>query len=1178
MRNLITLLSAVVLSIIGHVVSRAEVITDPSQLSNTKVYTINTARGYFTLDLTETKAVASHLRDSGAETETFIENEQALQDEESRQFGILNIDGLFYIYNLKLKKFARLHDQTLEFYPCAGNGFAFTTDGLEGAPLRIRMPMWGDNGYSKYFLNNNGGGAWVLNKYNAVDAGNSLMIEEVEGKTLDLDEAMSVFNAKNDRIDPHCVYYISAKRISDWAVATNGINIVGTIDGTGSNPTAADVDKQWAFYRDGAKTYLFSVGMKKFVDKNGQLTTSKDEFANVDFIYSNDATYPFLLYIVDNGKWFNGQGNGGMVINYWNSNYDDGNRVDIVEVSGEDAYDDMQAFFETPSWDITYRLFFEGEEVATAVRNMTLGTEAELPANMIYGSCEYEYSPEIIQDGSDVRVDVMWLGPFEFSKSYEDATWYNMLFNRENEGRDGKWYAYWEEGTEPYFPKYNADEATRSAPQCQWAFVGNPYQLKIYNKAAGPDVTLKFEVVRDVKYDRDANAAVLRPGDNYWFAREYNPGPDLNVIDAEEFSLGLNVDGAIYRMNQVGGASEKSYFGLWTGFDQGSGVSVEEVPNIDVTDVFYDVYYDDKLVASDKVIGQEVGALIVDAPASLLRDFVELDFDMNTKVEKDLHVRVDAIWNGPVELAKDFESAHWYDMSVRGNWYVTSDSVNAEGALMTVEANAIGLSEDAYQWSFVGDPWHVQIYNKAKGSSQVYAWTEAAGQNIPVFVDPSTENYWEIRQLSLAEEQYANSFMLTIPSIGWQLNQNGGAGGPLKIWSSTTRADVGSAFTVFGVPTDFAQFVVEEIAPVMEIETTWCNWTDAARAAIGYKPEYKQSCSLEQYKALRNTIQAMKSDINNFLLPETGFYRLLNQWYGEYINMETDLVNGSFDDTTASTVVKLTKVGDRQYTIQTQNEYFQPLVRSTTMITDPMTPVTFEIFVPEPGYAAFNGTLKPEDESDADAINAYNFAFMHQRQERDLVGWDKGSPASHWQLFDAKTITVKTGANGLTTLYAPFAVQASTGVSPCVGKIESDHLELTGIQGVVPALTPMVIKAEQGDYQLAIVNSDAAPSEGNDLKGELLQSKPAFAMTLEGEGDELAFYTFTGEAIEANKAYLRLEDTSIERFPIHFGDLTGIDTMTSDEATQQMFDLSGRRVNKANKGVYIITGKKMVVK
>lgn len=248
------------------------------------------------------------------------------------------------------------------------------------------------------------------------------------------------------------------------------------------------------------------------------------------------------------------------------------------------------------------------------------------------------------------------------------------------------------------------------------------------------------------------------------------------------------------------------------------------------------------------------------------------------------------------------------------------------------------------------------------------------------------------------------------------------------------------------------------------------------------------------------------------------------------------------------------------------------------MITDPMTPVTFEIFVPEPGFAAFNGTLKPEDESDADAINAYNFAFLHQRQERDMVGWDKGSPASHWQLFDAKSITVKTGANGMTTLYAPFAIQASTGVSPCVGKIESDHLELTGVQGVVPALTPMVIIAEQGDYQLAIVNSDAAPIEGNDLKGELLQSKPAFAMTLEGEGDELAFYTFTGEAIEANKAYLRLEDTSIEKFPIHVGDLTGIDTMTSDEAAQQMFDLSGRRVNKANKGVYIIDGKKMVVK
>ena len=1174
----------------GYSLVKADVITDPSQLSNTKVYTINTARGYLNLDTEESFLTSSLVTDKDPESPTYnqfvVENEIASPDEDARQFGILLIDGKYYLYSPKLKMFAMLHNQTLEFHPSAGTGLAFTKDGQEGAPLRLKVFGWGDAGDQAYYINNNGN--IVLNKYTTVDPGNSLMVEEVEGATLDFDEAMEVFNADNEWFDSHHVYYISTDptRMGQWGIDTDGLSVTGTReDADFSNPACADDDRKWAFYKDGSKTYLFNVGMKMFLSKNtkpmsiggsnmevGQLTTSKDEFASVKFVLSNNDNYPFTFYIEDNGRWFNGQGKGCMTVNTWRSNFDEGNRQMITEVEGEDAYEDMLEFFETPSWDITYRLMFEGQEVATVVRNMTKGFEAKLPDDMIFSSCSYEYSTDIITSNEDVEVEVIWEGPFEFSESYDEAIWYNLLFDRENEGRDGRWYAYWEEGTEPYYPKKNADDALRSAPQCQWAFVGSPYKFVIYNKAGGPDMTLANK-----GFDNGGNTAgatVLRPGEHYWIAKDYDPALD-------EFSIGVDVNGTFCRINQVGGASASSYFGLWTGFDVGSMLMTEDVPEVEVTDVFYDVYYEGEMVASAKLIGQQVDENIGDIPSSLIRDFVDLDFDLNVKVEPDLHVPVTATWVGPFELAKDFDSAKWFDLSVRGNWYVNCDSLDSDGALLTVEANPIGLGEDSYQWAFVGDPWHVKMYNKAKGRDVVYAWTAAESKNIPVFVPASTENYWQIRQLTLTDDIYANSFMLTIPENGWQLNQNGGVGGPLKIWSSTTQADAGSAFTVFDVPDDYSQFVVENIAPTMESETKWLYWNDAARQTIGYKPEYKESCTLEQYKGMMEAINKLKDDINNYELPPTGYYRMKNKYYSDFLGMSTDLVTSTDESADATTVVKFTKVGDRQYTIMAQDEYLQPLVRSTSMETNPDEAAVFTLFIIDPGYGAFTATEKPEDETDTDAMNAYNYSFMHRRQERDMVGWVNDSPASNWQLFDAKSMELTLGTEGVTTLYVPFAVQPVAGVTPFYGTVESDHVQMNPLEGNIPAHTGVVILAEPGTYTLPILAADGEAIEDNDLLGVLIQEKPSFAMTLEGSGEDVNFVKFEGEAIGPNKAYLKLDDLSIDSFPVVFGEYTGIRSMDNGQQSPdnaEIFNIAGQRVEKANKGVYIIDGKKMIVK
>ncbi|MBO7120018.1 MAG: hypothetical protein J6W03_06840, partial [Bacteroidaceae bacterium] len=64
MRKIFLLLTAM-LSIVGIGEMKADIITAASQLSNTKVYTIRTNRGYMTLNTDQTMIVSSHSSNGG---------------------------------------------------------------------------------------------------------------------------------------------------------------------------------------------------------------------------------------------------------------------------------------------------------------------------------------------------------------------------------------------------------------------------------------------------------------------------------------------------------------------------------------------------------------------------------------------------------------------------------------------------------------------------------------------------------------------------------------------------------------------------------------------------------------------------------------------------------------------------------------------------------------------------------------------------------------------------------------------------------------------------------------------------------------------------------------------------------------------------------------------------------
>ena len=181
----------------------------------------------------------------------------------------------------------------------------------------------------------------------------------------------------------------------------------------------------------------------------------------------------------------------------------------------------------------------------------------------------------------------------------------------------------------------------------------------------------------------------------------------------------------------------------------------------------------------------------------------------------------------------------------------------------------------------------------------------------------------------------------------------------------------------------------------------------------------------------------------------------------------------------------------------------------------------------------------------------------------------------------------------------PADVQAYTGV-----KVVGNRLKMERVEGVLPANTGVIIKAEEGTYTFA--ESDATPATIGDnlLYGTVattqISTDPTYSYYVLSKVDGivgmyLAKLTDGKFQNNANKAYMMLKkgdlgiydegvDTGTEQlsrgFVFDFGEETSIDELKSEDGkvNSAIFDLSGRRVQKAQKGIYIQNGKVVMVR
>lgn len=176
------------------------------------------------------------------------------------------------------------------------------------------------------------------------------------------------------------------------------------------------------------------------------------------------------------------------------------------------------------------------------------------------------------------------------------------------------------------------------------------------------------------------------------------------------------------------------------------------------------------------------------------------------------------------------------------------------------------------------------------------------------------------------------------------------------------------------------------------------------------------------------------------------------------------------------------------------------------------------------------------------------------------------------------------GVSHIATFSAPFATIIPADVKAYYVSAKGTEATMTAIDAqAIPANQGVILTSESGAAATMVpaAGETAATITGNQLGHSAGAAKALTAGEgyILGNGTEgTAFYPCKAGSLPINKAYLLGNGESA--IVMNFGNaVTGINTIAAPaSAKAPIFDLSGRRVVKATKGLYIQNGKKVIVK
>ena len=145
--------------------------------------------------------------------------------------------------------------------------------------------------------------------------------------------------------------------------------------------------------------------------------------------------------------------------------------------------------------------------------------------------------------------------------------------------------------------------------------------------------------------------------------------------------------------------------------------------------------------------------------------------------------------------------------------------------------------------------------------------------------------------------------------------------------------------------------------------------------------------------------------------------------------------------------------------------------------------------------------------------------------------------------------------------------------------VKGEYLKLAEV-AEAPAGNAVIIETTAETFALGAIRT-VGTLENNDLKGAATETAVESGKTyyvLGAENSKVGFYKFAGTTLAAGKAYIELAGDAAVKV-LGFDEATGISTVEVANAENgAIYNLAGQRMNKAQKGVFIVNGKKVVLK
>ncbi|MBQ8864689.1 MAG: hypothetical protein IJ020_00925 [Bacteroidaceae bacterium] len=149
------------------------------------------------------------------------------------------------------------------------------------------------------------------------------------------------------------------------------------------------------------------------------------------------------------------------------------------------------------------------------------------------------------------------------------------------------------------------------------------------------------------------------------------------------------------------------------------------------------------------------------------------------------------------------------------------------------------------------------------------------------------------------------------------------------------------------------------------------------------------------------------------------------------------------------------------------------------------------------------------------------------------------------------------------------------GATAYIAAFDGKYLQLTEVEDV-PAGAAVILK---GSYYNKLATTATSDVTANELRGTDADTEADGTMYVlaQPEGEEVGFYLATG-TIAAGKAYYQ-STSGVKAFYFGNGDATGISDVNVDANLNEngaIYNIAGQRLNKVQKGINIINGKKVL--